>query len=197
MQRDEGAVDRQEADVPDGFREILSKGNLRRRTHRDPVVRCVPFKWTDRRKRKGYKRAGWLVEWREPGGKRFRKKFLDAKKAKVFASQKQAKRLNPPKATRFVQKPLTHTQLDEVEEVSRLRVEVAQVEVLSLDGATALLDHVAGFKAGKYVWYFTLALFAGIRPGGELEKLALHKELVDFKNRVIRLSGAISKTGKA
>ncbi|MFY9987933.1 MAG: hypothetical protein WAK31_24460 [Chthoniobacterales bacterium] len=82
-------------------------------------------------------------------------------------------------------------------EVSRLRVETAQVEVLSLDRATALLDYVASFKAGKYVWYFALALFAGIRPGGELEKLALHKELVDFKNRVIRLSGAIAKTGKA
>jgi hypothetical protein len=325
MQRDEGAVDRQEAEVPDSFREILSKGNLRPGTHRDPVVRCVPFKWTDRRKRKGYKRAGWLVEWREPGGKRFRKNFLDATKAKLFTSQKQAEVLNAQRAARYVQTRLTDAQLDEVEgafarlgdrytltqaidyffahyqeanfkislgdaalafrgamegvirdrtliqlkstlsqfetftenpdlheitstdverflknlrardgasqaspktwnnyradlhlffqwctqkprrwivanpatEVCRLRVETAHVEVLSLQRATALLDYVAGFKAGKYVWYFALALFAGIRPGGELEKLALHKELVDFKNRVIRLSGAISKTGKA
>jgi hypothetical protein len=56
--------------------------------------------------------------------------------------------------------------------------------------------YVASYKTGKYVWYFALALFAGIRPADELRKLAAHKELVDFRNRVIRISGAISKTGK-
>jgi integrase len=84
-----------------------------------------------------------------------------------------------------------------VADVPRLRVEAAHVEVLFLERAKALLDYVANFKDGKYVWYFALALFGGIRPGGELEKLAGHQELLDFKNRVIRLSGAISKTGKA
>lgn len=324
MQRDEGAVVLQEDNVPNGCAEILSKDKLRRRTSRDPMVRCVAFEWTDRRKRKGYKRAGWLVEWRGPGGERFRKNFADATKAKLFASQKQAEVLNAQRATRYVQTRLTDAQLDEVEgafsrlgdrytltqaidyffahyqeanfkisfgdaalafrgamesvirdrtlvqlkstlsqfetftenpdlheitcteverflkslrardgvsqaspktwnnyradlhlffqwctqkprrwivanpagEVCRLRVEAAHVEVLSLDQATALLDYVASFKGGKYVWYFALALFAGIRPGGELEKLASHQELVDFKNRVIRLSGAIAKTGK-
>ena len=36
------------------------------------------------------------------------------------------------------------------------------------------MNHVAQFKGGKLVRYFALALFAGIRPGGELEKLAEH-----------------------
>jgi hypothetical protein len=324
MQRNEGTVDLQEASVLKRCPEPLSKNNLRGHARRNPVVRCVPFNWADRRKRKGYKRSGWLVEWREPGGKRFRKNFLDATKAKLFASQKQAEVLNAQRAMRYVQTRLTDAQLDEVEgafarlgdrytltqaidyffahyqeanfkislgdaalafrgamegvirdrtliqlkstlsqfetftenpdlheiisidverflkslrtrdgvhqaspktwnnyradlhlffhwctqkprrwivanpaaEVSRLRVEAAHVEVLSLDRAAALLDYIASFKAGKYIWYFALALFAGIRPGGELEKLATHQELVDFKNRVIRLSGAISKTGK-
>jgi hypothetical protein len=321
MQPDEGERGLQEASVPD----TLSKHNLRRRASREPVVRCAPFKWTDRRKRKGYKRTGWLVEWRDLNGQRFRRNFDDAKKAKLFASQQQALLLNAERATRYVQTRLTDAQLDEVEgalarlgdrytltqvvdyffrhyqeanfkisladaaiafrgamegvirdrtlvqlkstlnqfenftqnpdlheittleverflkslrargsvnpaspktwnnyradlhlffgwcaqkprrwlvanpaaDVYRRRVETAHVEVLSLQKATALLDYVADFKAGKYVWYFALALFAGIRPGGELEKLASHPELVDFRNRVIRLSGAISKTGKA
>jgi hypothetical protein len=83
-----------------------------------------------------------------------------------------------------------------VADVSRLRVERSHIEVLSLDRARMLMDYVADFKAGKYVWYFALALFAGIRPAGELTKLSAHRELVDFRNRVIRLSGAIAKTGK-
>jgi hypothetical protein len=82
-------------------------------------------------------------------------------------------------------------------DVLRLRVESVHIEVLSVERVRALLDYVAAFMAGKYVWYFALALFAGIRPSGELVKLAAHKELVDFRNRVIRISGAISKTGRA
>jgi hypothetical protein len=42
-----------------------------------------------------------------------------------------------------------------------------------------------------------LALFAGIRPGGELEKLAAHPNLIDLNNSVVRITPAISKTGKS
>jgi hypothetical protein len=96
-----------------------------------------------------------------------------------------------------IQKPRRWLALNPAADVARLRVERGHIEVLSLERARMLMDYVAGFKAGKYIWYFGLALFAGIRPAGELTKLSRHRELVDFRNRVIRISGAISKTGRS
>jgi hypothetical protein len=46
------------------------------------------------------------------------------------------------------------------------------------------------------VWYFGLALFGGIRPEGELRKLADHPELVSLENKVVRITPEISKTRK-
>jgi hypothetical protein len=46
------------------------------------------------------------------------------------------------------------------------------------------------------VRYFSLALFAGIRPGGELEKLAGSPECIHLDNGVIRLSPAMVKNGR-
>jgi hypothetical protein len=60
-----------------------------------------------------------------------------------------------------------------------------------------LMQYVSGFREGRLVRYFGLALFAGIRPGGELRKLARHPELVSIENKVIRIPAAISKTRKA
>jgi hypothetical protein len=79
----------------------------------------------------------------------------------------------------------------------RFRVENSHIEVLSLAQAQALMEYVAEFREGQLVRYFALALFAGIRPGGELEKLAASPGLVDLKNQVVRISPAISKTRKA
>jgi integrase len=83
-----------------------------------------------------------------------------------------------------------------VVDVPRIQVQNGHVEVLTVQTARALMDHVAAFKDGKYVRYFGLALFAGIRPGGELEKLDSHLELVGLANRVIRITPAVSKTGR-
>jgi hypothetical protein len=52
-------------------------------------------------------------------------------------------------------------------------------------------------KKGKLVRYFSLALFAGIRPGGELAKLAKSPQLVDLDNKVIRITAAMAKTRKS
>jgi integrase len=82
-------------------------------------------------------------------------------------------------------------------DTSRYRVENGHIEVLSLQQARALMEYVAEFKEGRLVRYFALALFTGIRPGGELEKLAASPNLIDLKNQVVRLSQAISKTRKA
>jgi hypothetical protein len=79
----------------------------------------------------------------------------------------------------------------------RFKVETGHIEVLNLARARALMDYVAGFKDGKLARYFALALFAGIRPGGELEKLGAYPNLIDLNNRVVRITPAISKTGRA
>jgi site-specific recombinase XerC len=79
-------------------------------------------------------------------------------------------------------------------EVKRYDIEQHNVEVLSLEQSKALMQHVAGYKAGRMIPCFALALFAGVRPGGELEKLAEQPEAIDLENKVIRLSGAMSKT---
>jgi hypothetical protein len=39
-------------------------------------------------------------------------------------------------------------------------------------------------------------LFAGVRPGGELRKLADSPQLVDLENKVIRITAVMAKTGK-
>lgn len=81
-------------------------------------------------------------------------------------------------------------------DVKRFEIDNGHVEVLTVRRCRELMEHVAEFKGGKLVRYFTLALFAGIRPGGELEKLADSPELVDLENKVVRITAAISKTGK-
>jgi integrase len=87
--------------------------------------------------------------------------------------------------------------INPVVDTPRFKVENGHIEVLSLQQARALMDYVATFKEGKLARYFALALFTGIRPGGELEKLAAHPNLIDLNNQVVRVSPAISKTGKA
>jgi site-specific recombinase XerD len=81
-------------------------------------------------------------------------------------------------------------------DTTRFKIDGEHIEVLNLERSHALLNHVAEFKGGKLVRYFALALFAGIRPGGELEKLAEHPELVDLSNKVVRITAAVSKTGR-
>jgi hypothetical protein len=82
-------------------------------------------------------------------------------------------------------------------DVTRFKIDREHIEVLPIKKARELMKHASGFKDGKLVRYFALALFAGVRPGGELEKLADNPQLVDLGNRVIRITPAISKTGKA
>jgi len=86
-----------------------------------------------------------------------------------------------------------------VVDIKRFKIDSEHIDVLPVDKCQDLMKHVAEFKGGKLVWYFGLALFAGIRPGnrGELEKLADSPGLVDLENKVIRITAAISKTRKA
>jgi integrase len=79
----------------------------------------------------------------------------------------------------------------------RFKIEVGHIEVLPLEQARSLMEYVSEFKGGKLARYFSLALFAGIRPAGELKKLAAHPNLIDLSNQVVRITPAISKTSKA
>jgi hypothetical protein len=84
-----------------------------------------------------------------------------------------------------------------IADVARMQTQNGQVDVLPIGTAQALMEYVAEFKGGRLARYFALALFAGIRPGGELEKLAAHPNLIDLNNQVVRISQAVSKTGKS
>jgi hypothetical protein len=94
------------------------------------------------------------------------------------------------------EKPQRYIADNPVAEVKRHEIDRGHVEVLSVDRCRELLNHVAAFKDGKLVPYFALALFGGVRPGGELEKLAVNPQLVDLATGTIRITEAISKTGK-
>jgi Phage integrase, N-terminal SAM-like domain len=93
-------------------------------------------------------------------------------------------------------KPQRYIPENPVAEVKRHEIDRGHIEVLTLDRCRELMKYVSEFKEGKLVPYFALALFGGVRPGGELEKLADNQQLVDLKNKVIRITEAISKTGK-
>lgn len=81
-------------------------------------------------------------------------------------------------------------------------------EVLSVTAAADLMADVERTREGRWVPFFALALFAGIRPKGELRKLAVHeglsvphrsaggRPLVDFERGVITIPAEVSKTGR-
>lgn len=93
-------------------------------------------------------------------------------------------------------KPQRYVSANPVVDVKRFEVDNDHVEVLTVKQCRELMEHVAEFKDGRLVRYFALALFAGVRPAGELKKLADNPELVDLRNRVIRITPATSRTGK-
>ncbi len=95
------------------------------------------------------------------------------------------------------EKQQRHVSVNPITDVKRFKIDGGHVEVLTVQECRDLMDHVAEFKEGKLVRYFALALFAGIRPGGELAKLADSPQLVDLDNKVIRISAAMAKTRKS
>ncbi len=81
--------------------------------------------------------------------------------------------------------------------IVKFKISRGRPETLNLGQCEALMEYVAGFKDGALVPYFALALFAGLRTGSELPKLAKHKErgkLIDLENGVIHIQPEISKT---
>lgn len=78
--------------------------------------------------------------------------------------------------------------------------EGGEPEVLTIRQAARMMRDAESFADGALVRYLALALFAGIRPGGnkegELRKLADHPELIDLKKGTIEIPGNIAKTRK-
>jgi hypothetical protein len=92
------------------------------------------------------------------------------------------------------EKPRRYVSANPVADVKRFKIDRDHVSVLNEDQCQKLMEHVAEFKEGRLVRFFAIALFAGVRPGGELEKLSDRPQLVDLESKVIRITPAMSKT---
>jgi len=76
----------------------------------------------------------------------------------------------------------------------RIRRKRGVAQTFTLAQARALMEHFETFEGGRWVPYFALCLFAGIRPGvphGEITKLK--PEAVDLEAGVIHISAEVSK----
>jgi integrase len=76
----------------------------------------------------------------------------------------------------------------------RLRRKRGVAKTYTAEQARALMEHMETFEGGRWVPYFALCLFAGIRPGvpdGEITKL--QPEAVDLDARVIHIAAEVSK----
>lgn len=70
-------------------------------------------------------------------------------------------------------------------------------EILTIRRAARVMRDAETFAGGKLARYLALALFAGIRPGGELVKLASHPDrdsFIDLKQGYITIPPSVSKT---
>jgi len=76
----------------------------------------------------------------------------------------------------------------------RIRQRRGMARTLSAAQAQELMEHFATFEGGRWVPYFALCLFAGIRPGvpdGEITKLK--PEDVNLDTGIIHISAEVSK----
>ena len=76
----------------------------------------------------------------------------------------------------------------------RIRCRRGMAQTFSIAQAQALMEHFETFEGGRWVPYFALCLFAGIRPGvphGEITKLKA--DAVNLEAGVINVSAEVSK----
>jgi len=96
-----------------------------------------------------------------------------------------------------LEKPQRYISANPASEIKRFEIDRGHVDVLTVKRCQELMNFAVGYKGGKFVRYYALALFAGIRPGGELEKLSDNPELIDLESKVIRITAAMAKIGRA
>jgi site-specific recombinase XerD len=82
-----------------------------------------------------------------------------------------------------------------VADIHPKKKEHKEIKTLSAKQAAKLMAHVATEDSGKYARHFALALFAGIRPEGELSKL--EERDIDLVNGVIKIRPDVSKVHRS
>lgn len=86
-----------------------------------------------------------------------------------------------------------------VHDIPKKKIHRSLPDTLNTRQAAELMNYVERYRDGAMVRYFALALFAGIRPAGELYKLHESDEqtrLIDLRNKVIHILPEISKTNQ-
>ncbi len=76
----------------------------------------------------------------------------------------------------------------------RLRRKRGMATTLSAADARALMEHFEIFECGRWIPYFALCLFAGIRPGvpyGEITKIT--RDAINLETGIISVSAEVSK----
>lgn len=98
-----------------------------------------------------------------------------------------------------------HNPIEKVEYHQAKRVAEEREEIMTTDVETVLeiMSHLMNWKGGVLAKYYALTYFAGIRPDGEMHKLADHEENatlrrkpINLKTGIITISPAIAKTGE-
>jgi hypothetical protein len=84
----------------------------------------------------------------------------------------------------------SYVKINPCDDVRKFKIDKGDIEVLTLEQSERLMRTAETFKDGKMIPYFSLALFAGIRPGGELEKINRDQ----INNGVIRILANDAKT---
>src|SRR5271165_3017946 len=93
-----------------------------------------------------------------------------------------------------VEKPQRFVELNPVSDVKTMRIDRGDIHTVSSEKAEQLMRFVETFEGGELVRYFALAMFAGIRPEGELTRLDAAG--LNSVNGVIRLTAPMTKTGE-
>jgi site-specific recombinase XerD len=88
-------------------------------------------------------------------------------------------------------RPQEYISFNPVSDIALKNIDRGEPEILSIQECEELMRFVEAFKGGKYVKYFSLALFAGIRPDGELQSLP--DAAIKLENSIIKIPSDVSK----
>jgi integrase len=94
-----------------------------------------------------------------------------------------------------IEKPQKFIEVNPLSDIKALRIEKDDIETMSTEKVADIMRYVETFKGGSLVRYFALAIFAGIRPHGEMNRLDEKLTAIDLENGVIKPSPAMTKTG--
>jgi hypothetical protein len=94
-----------------------------------------------------------------------------------------------------IEKPQKFIEVNPLADIKALTIEKGDIETISSDKVADLMRYVEGYKGGSLVRYFALAIFGGVRPHGEMNRLAEKDSAIDLDNGVIKIAGSVAKMG--